>query len=334
MRIAFAGTPDFATQALEALIHAGHEVVAVLTQPDRPAGRGLKLQASSVKRSAQAHQLPVLQPKSLRLDGLHAQEAHAAQQALSQTGAELMVVVAYGLILPAWCLSLFPKGCLNIHASLLPRWRGAAPIQRAIQAGDSESGVCIMQMDEGLDTGAVLMREAVSIARDDSSLTLQTRLAALGARLIVQTLEQLPHLKATAQDSVGTCYAHKISKAESPLDWSKDALTLMRQVLAFNPAPGCSLSMSDQTIKVWDAVALPEATPTQHQTHQAGEIVGVGEEGVDVQCGRGVLRIVQLQRAGHQRMGVKAFLQGHALPVGTRLDLGDCSPASSGLGEP
>ena len=330
MRIAFAGTPEFATQALEALIDAGHEVVAVLTQPDRPAGRGLKLQASSVKNCALAHHLPVLQPKSLRLEGVHAAEAQAAQAALAQTGAELMVVVAYGLILPAWCLSLFPKGCLNIHASLLPRWRGAAPIQRAIQAGDTESGVCIMQMDEGLDTGAVLLRESIPIAVHDNSGALQKRLAALGARLIVQTLELLPELKATPQESAGTCYAHKISKTESPLNWSEDAQTLMRQVLAFNPAPGCTLTLSDQTIKVWDATALLDPLPHLTDSSNAGVIVGVSDEGLDVQCAKGVLRLLELQRAGHQRMSAKAFLQGLAVQVGMRLGTQDDSPTTSG----
>ncbi len=327
MRIAFAGTPEFAAQSLEALLLAGHEVVAVLTQPDRPAGRGLKLQASRVKTLALAHHLPVLQPKSLRLDGVHAQEAQQAKatlEALCQDRIELMVVVAYGLILPAWCLQLFPLGCLNIHASLLPRWRGAAPIQRAIQAGDRQTGVCIMQMDEGLDTGAVLLQEAIPIETQDTSLALQNRLAALGAKLIVQTLEQLPTLSALAQGTEGTCYAHKISKDESPLDWSKDAASLMRQVLAFNPAPGCTTAVMGQTLKVWDAQALTQAQD-RASSHafgaKPGEIVGVSDAGLDVQCGQGVLRILQLQRSGHQRMAVKSFLQGHPLQVGMGMDL-------------
>jgi len=325
MRIVFAGTPEFAAHALEALIDAGHEVVAVLTQPDRPAGRGLKLQASRVKTLALAQGLPVLQPKSLRLDGLHATDALAAQTALAQVQADVMVVVAYGLILPTWVLTRFPWGCLNIHASLLPRWRGAAPIQRAIEAGDTQTGVCIMQMDEGLDTGAVLLKGTLAIEPHETSFSLQNRLAALGAELIVQTLHTLPHLKALPQDSEGACYAHKISKDESPLDWSRDAQTLMRQILAFNPAPGCTTTLLGQTIKVWEASSWPDPLSNEDEPQAraarplAGEIVALSEDGIDVQCASGVLRIVTLQRPGHQRMGVKSFLQGHPLHVGLRL---------------
>ena len=325
MRLVFAGTPEFAAQALEALIDAGHEIAAVLTQPDRPAGRGLKLQASRVKTLALAQGLPVLQPKSLRLDGLHATDALTAQTALAQVQADVMVVVAYGLILPTWVLTRFPLGCLNIHASLLPRWRGAAPIQRAIQAGDAQSGVCIMQMDEGLDTGAVLLRGTLAIEPHETSFSLQNRLAALGAELIVQTLQPLPHLHALPQDAEGACYAHKISKDESPLDWSRDATSLMRQILAFNPAPGCTTTILGQTIKVWEATSWPDPNSSEdgHQRSAArplaGEIVALSEDGIDVQCASGVLRIVTLQRPGHHRMGVKSFLQGHPLRVGLRL---------------
>ena len=230
MRIVFAGTPEFARAALQALIAAGHEVALVLTQPDRPAGRGMQLQASPVKQCALAHGLAVAQPRSLRLDGQYPQDAQAARQQLAQARAEAMVVAAYGLILPQWVLDLPRHGCLNIHASLLPRWRGAAPIHRAIEAGDGETGVTIMQMDAGLDTGAMLLREAVPIAPEDTTGRLHDRLAALGAQLIVRALDALARgeLRATPQPGEGATYARKVEKAESVIDWSLPAEALMR----------------------------------------------------------------------------------------------------------
>jgi len=223
MRLVFAGTPVFAQNALAALHAGGHDIALVLTQPDRPAGRGMQLQASAVKQYAQQHGLALAQPTNLRLDGKYAEEAAAAQAAIAQAQAQAMVVVAYGLILPTWTLQSLPLGCLNIHASLLPRWRGAAPIQRAVEAGDSESGVCIMQMEEGLDTGPVLWRKALAIAPDETSASLHDKLAALGAQGILQTLAQLPQLSAVAQATEGIIYAAKIDKQEALIDWSLPA---------------------------------------------------------------------------------------------------------------
>ncbi|HEY1092013.1 MAG TPA: methionyl-tRNA formyltransferase, partial [Burkholderiaceae bacterium] len=223
MRIGFAGTPEFAATALAALLAAGHEVALVLSQPDRPAGRGMKLQASAVKQLALTHDIPVAQPRSLRLDGKYPEEAAAARQALLDARIDLLVVAAYGLILPQWVLDLPPRGCLNIHGSLLPRWRGAAPIQRAIEAGDAQTGTTIMQMDAGLDTGDMLLIEALAIASDDTTSSLHDKLAAQGARLIVAALAQLDSLRRQVQPDAGVCYAHKIEKAESVIDWTQAA---------------------------------------------------------------------------------------------------------------
>ncbi|MEY3296318.1 MAG: hypothetical protein RLZZ451_2366, partial [Pseudomonadota bacterium] len=253
MRIAYAGTPEFARVALQALHAAGHEVVRVLTQPDRPAGRGLKLQPSPVKQFAQDRGLALAQPRSLRLDGRFPDEAEAARALLQADAPELMVVAAYGLILPRWVLELPRHGCLNIHGSLLPRWRGAAPIQRAIEAGDAETGITIMQMDEGLDTGAMRLWESTPIGPDDTGATLHDRLAALGARLVVQALAQLQAgtLPLVPQPAEGACYAHKIDKAEAALDWAQPAAVLERRIRAFDPAPGCSATLAGVPLKLW-----------------------------------------------------------------------------------
>jgi methionyl-tRNA formyltransferase len=243
MRVIFAGTPDFAAQALAAILAAGHDVPLVLTQPDRPAGRGMKLQPSAVKQLALAHNLPVFQPERLKDPTTH-EPIHAAQ-------ADVMVVAAYGLILPQAVLDMPRYGCLNIHASLLPRWRGAAPIQRAIEAGDVETGVTIMQMDAGLDTGAMLLAEPLKVGAAETAGELHDRLAALGARLIVTALAQRDALTPVAQPTTGTTYAAKISKAEAQLDWAEPADVLARKIRAFNPFPGATLTLTGEPVKIW-----------------------------------------------------------------------------------
>ncbi len=320
MKIIFAGTPDFARVALERLLAAGIRVPLVLTQPDRPAGRGMKLQASPVKQCALAHGIAVAQPRGLRLDGKYAEDAAAARAALEAAGADAMVVAAYGLILPQWVLDLPRLGCLNIHASLLPRWRGAAPIHRAIEAGDAETGVTIMQMDAGLDTGAMLLTEKTPIAPVDTTATLHDRLADLGGRMIVEALELAAcgGLTATPQPGEGVTYAHKIDKAESAIDWRLPAEAIARRVRAFDPFPGASTSCGAETIKVWACEPLPEPPPAGARP---GEILQVDGAGVDVACGSpdgapGVLRLTVLQRAGGKRLPVGDFLRGHPLAPG------------------
>ena len=260
MRLVFAGTPEFARVALAHLHAAGHDIALVLTQPDRPAGRGMKLQPSAVKQFALEHQLTVAQPASLRLDGKFANEAQAAQTLIAQAGAQAMVVVAYGLILPQWVLDAMAGpgqfGCFNIHASLLPRWRGAAPIHRAIEAGDAETGVTIMQMDAGLDTGPMLLQERIAIRDTDSTATLHDALADMGARLMVQALVQRADLKPRLQSEEGVCYAHKIEKAEAAIDWQLPAEHIARKVRALDPFPGASTRLAGETLKIWAAQAL------------------------------------------------------------------------------
>ena len=311
MRLVFAGTPEFARTALAALHNAGHDIALVLTQPDRPAGRGMKLQASAVKQYALEHGLPVCQPHSLRLDGKYPDDALAAQQAIANAHAELMVVVAYGLLLPDWALHSVPQGCLNIHASLLPRWRGAAPIQRAIEAGDSHTGVCIMQMDAGLDTGAVLMREQLPINDTDTSASLHDKLAALGSRLIVDTLNALPQLKAQPQPSEGVTYAAKILKDEALVNWHLPALALAQRIRAFDPFPGAHTLCDGQVLKIWSASALKTNT---HAT--PGSVLQLHSDAFDVATGDGVLHVTQVQRPGGKRISAAEFLHSQALSVG------------------
>ena len=314
MRLVFAGTPEFARTALTSLHNAGHEIALVLTQPDRPAGRGMKLQASAVKQYALEHHMPVCQPHSLRLDGKYSDEALAAQQAIADAHAELMVVVAYGLLLPEWTLHSVPKGCLNIHASLLPRWRGAAPIQRAIEAGDSDTGVCIMQMDAGLDTGAVLMRESLPISDSDTSASLHDKLAAMGSRLIVDTLSAFPQLSAQVQTTEGITYAGKILKEEALIDWQLPAVRLSQRIRAFDPFPGAHTFCEGQVLKIWSATAFNSDT---HATH--GSVVQLHADAFDVATGDGVLRVMQVQRPGGKRISAAEFLHSHALSVGMLL---------------
>lgn len=315
MRVIFAGTPDFARVALQALIDAGFDIPLVLTQPDRPAGRGMKLQASAVKQCAQSHGIPVAQPTGLRLNGAHAEAAQAAQQAIADARADAMVVAAYGLILPQWVLDAPRLGCFNIHGSLLPRWRGAAPIHRAIEAGDAQTGVTIMQMDAGLDTGDMLLVEPLSIQSEDTTASLHDRLAALGGRLMVEALELAAcgGLRPVVQPEVGITYAHKIEKREATLDWGLSAETLARSVRAFDPFPGTQTARGDDSFKVWAAHALPGGAGA------VGEVLVVNEHGVQVQTGDGVLVLTTLQRAGGKRLPVADFLRGFSLAAGDRL---------------
>jgi methionyl-tRNA formyltransferase len=303
VKLIFAGTPEFAASALDALVAAGHEVLLVLTQPDRPAGRGMKLTASAVKQSALRHGLPVAQPEKLRDPA-----THEPIRAACEAGAQAMIVAAYGLILPQAVLDLPPLGCLNIHASLLPRWRGAAPIHRAIEAGDEVSGITIMQMDAGLDTGAMLLGESLTIGALETTGELHDRLAQLGARLIVDTLAQLPELSAQAQPPEGVTYAHKISKDEAQLDWSMDAATLARKVAAFNPFPGVALTLAGEPVKVWRAHAVSGEGA-------AGSVLRADAHGIVVACAVGALCITELQKAGNRRLTSADFLRGHALTL-------------------
>lgn len=309
MRVVFAGTPEFAAVALDALLAAGFTVPLVLTQPDRPAGRGMKLQASAVKQRAVAAGIPVAQPQGLKLDGKYAADAAAAREALLAAQADVMVVAAYGLILPPWVLDTPSRGCLNIHASLLPRWRGAAPIHRAIEAGDAETGITIMQMDAGLDTGDMLLTGREAVRRDDTTAALHDRLADLGGRLIVQAL-QAPSLARTPQPAEGVTYAHKIEKAESSIDWAQPAAEIERRLRAFDPFPGGVATLAGEAVKVW------RAEPAEGQG-APGEVIAPGPV---VACGQGALRLTELQRAGGKRGPAAAFLQARPIGVGERFD--------------
>ena len=328
MKVVFAGTPDFARVALERLLAAGFEVPLVLTQPDRPAGRGMKLQASPVKQCAQAHGIAVSQPHSLRLDGKYPEEAAAAREALLAAQAEVMVVAAYGLILPQWVLDLPAKGCLNIHASLLPRWRGAAPIHRAIEAGDAETGVTIMQMDIGLDTGDMCLIERLPIAGTDTTASLHDKLAELGGRMVVEALElsACGGLNRTPQPAEGVTYAHKIEKAESTVNWADSAAQIDRRIRAFNPFPAASTRIGDEVVKLWVA-QIDSAARTADA--RPGQILSATEAGVVVACGEGALRITELQRPGGKRLAAADFLRGHALQVGQILGESSHPPAAA-----
>ncbi|HCL87098.1 MAG TPA: methionyl-tRNA formyltransferase [Comamonadaceae bacterium] len=371
MKVIFAGTPEFARVALQELLDAGFDVPLVLTQPDRPAGRGMKLQASPVKQLAQERGIAVAQPRSLRLDGKYPGDAAAAQAAIAAAQADAMVVAAYGLILPQWVLDAMsaarppegasapmggsePRaagsvgarnfaarppegasapsggsepcaagsvgaqglGCLNIHASLLPRWRGAAPIHRAIEAGDAETGVTIMQMDAGLDTGDMLLRSALPIAAHDTTATLHDRLAALGGALIVQALQQARQgrLQGEPQPGEGVTYAHKIEKAEAAIDWRQPAAAIERRVRAFDPFPGAATTLAGEAIKVWRCEI---DSCSRLSSAASGHILYVNDQGVGVACGDGTaLRLTELQRAGGRRLAARDFVRGFTLAPG------------------
>lgn len=307
LRIIFAGTPDFAARHLQALLDSEHQVVAVYSQPDRPAGRGQQLQASPVKQLALAHQIPVYQPKSLKKS--------KAQNDLAELNADLMVVVAYGLILPTVVLQTPKLGCINVHGSLLPRWRGAAPIQRALWAGDTATGVTIMQMDEGLDTGAMLSKISLAIEPDDTSAILYDKLAEVGPKALLQALIDLPALQqqAVKQDENLSNYAEKLSKEEALIDFQKPAAALEREIRAFNPWPVSYLQLGSQQLKVWQAqveAAQSESAP--------GTVLRADKKGIAIATKDGVLVLQQLQPPGKKAMAVADFLNGRAdwFPVG------------------
>ncbi|RQM79444.1 methionyl-tRNA formyltransferase [Aeromonas dhakensis] len=297
LKLIFAGTPDFAARHLAALLSSDHEVVAVYTQPDKPAGRGQKLTASPVKELALAHDLPVYQPASLRKE--------EAQAELAALGADLMVVVAYGLILPKVVLDTPRLGCINVHGSLLPRWRGAAPIQRSIWAGDAETGVTIMQMDVGLDTGAMIRKMSCPIAADETSASLYDKLAELGPQALVDTIDAMAagNTAAEAQDDALANYAEKLSKEEARIDWSMDAAAIERCIRAFNPWPISWFEVADQTVKVWQAEVI-----TQDHGPRAGTLLKADKQGIDVATGKGVLRLLTLQPPGKKAMSVTDLL--------------------------
>jgi len=302
-KVIFAGTPDFAATALRAIAEAGFDIPLVLTQPDRPKGRGMKLQASPVKETALELGFQVAQPESLK--------SESAQEMLRSVEADIMVVAAYGLLLPQAVLDIPRYGCLNIHASLLPRWRGAAPIQRAIEAGDSETSICIMQMDAGLDTGAVISRHPCPILPGDNAQTLHDKLAEIGARAIVADLQHYFQRNAQPQPEHGITYAHKLSKADAQIDWTQPAETIERRIRAFNPVPGAWCDYHGKPLKIWAAQACSA-------NGAAGSVLQADKNGIQVACGSGSLLIQTLQPAGSARMEAAAFLAGHPVAAGSR----------------
>ena len=319
MRLIFAGTPEFARVAAERLRTAGFDIALVLSQPDRPAGRGLKLQPSPVKQWAQNHGIPTAQPCGLRLDGKYAEDAARAQLAILDANADAMVVAAYGLILPVWVLQAPRLGCFNIHASLLPRWRGAAPIHRAIEAGDERTGVTIMQMDAGLDTGDMLKSESLAIAPQDTTGTLHDRLADLGAHLMVDVLQLAARdaLLPLRQPDAGVSYAAKVDKREAVMDWTQPADVLERRVRAFNPAPVAASLINGEAVKLWAA----HVVTGRPANARFGEVLAAGPQGVDICAADATLRVTRLQKAGGRPMEAADFLRGFTLLPGMAFDL-------------
>lgn len=321
-KIVFAGTPAFAVPSLQALIDSPHQVTAVYTQPDRPAGRGRKLTASPVKALAAAHDIPVYQPASLKKT--------AEQERLKGIGADLMVVAAYGLLLPPAVLAIPPLGCINVHASLLPRWRGAAPINHALLAGDEKTGITIMQMDAGLDTGDMLHHLECPIEADDTAQTLHDRLSRLGARALLETLAMMSEgrLSAVPQPEEGATYASKLDKRAARLDWTRPAPELERMVRAFDPWPVAYTELSGEPLRVWQARAL-DTVPAQ----PPGTLIGADAQGMDIACGEGVLRVTRIQRPGGRPMAVADYLHARTVEPGLRLDTpavgdGESDPAA------
>ena len=305
MKIIFAGTPPFAAAALAALHRVGHQIQLILTQPDRPAGRGLKLKPSAVAEQAVRLGLNVSKPSTLKNDDI--------QIMLRALAPDVMVVAAYGLLLPQAVLDIPKYGCVNIHGSLLPRWRGAAPVQRAIEAGDNETGIAIMQMEAGLDTGPVLLARSCPIASDETSGTLFEKLTAIASVAIVDTLAHLPILQAQRQQDEGVTYAKKIDKSEARVDWKMSALALERRMRAFDPSPGCETTLEGDRLKIWRAACLVR------QTGQApGTILEVTTDRLSVQCGEGALNLVSVQKAGGKRMKITEFLHGSTIQPGWR----------------
>lgn len=300
LKIVFAGTPEFAALHLQALIDSEHDVIAVYSQPDRPAGRGKKLQASAVKQLAVEHAIPVFQPQTLKTT--------EAQLALAELQADIMIVVAYGLILPVTILNTPKLGCLNVHGSLLPKWRGAAPIQRSIWAGDSETGVTIMQMDEGLDTGAMLFKQSLAITKQDTSASLYQKLAEMGPKALLETLATLAELKPQVQDDELASYAKKLSKEEAKIDWDLPAEQLERNIRAFNPWPVVFFTLNDSNIKVYSSDVVKNESPSI----PAGQIVKSDKQGILVATGNECLLLTKLQLPGKKPMPAADVLNGRA----------------------
>ena len=326
MKIIFAGTPEFAAVALQALLDKARspsiEVALVLTQPDRPAGRGLKLQPSAIKQLALKHGIPIAQPLSLRLDGKHPEEAAAAKKLIQEVQADFMVVAAYGLILPQWTLNAPKHGCLNIHASLLPRWRGAAPIHRAIEAGDVQTGITIMQMNAGLDTGAMLLKRTIGIAGDDTTQSLHDKLAPLGGPMIEFVLRNYAQLTTTPQPAEGVTYAAKISKLESTIDWTQDAAVIERKIRALNPAPGCTTKLQsnngEEVVKVFTSEVVSQSmsqTLGMSQNKVQGQVIQISNAGIAIQTNKDVLLLREVQRAGGRRMSSWELSQGFSIAI-------------------
>ncbi len=310
MKIVFAGTPDFAAKALEALIHAGHQIELVLSQPDKPAGRGMKLTPCPVKILAQKHGLDLIQPSSLRKD-------LEAREAIASTGADLMIVAAYGIIIPADILEMPRYGAINIHASILPRWRGAAPIQRAILAGDDKTGITLMQMDEGLDTGNIIRIIETPIQEKETAGSLHDRLAAIGAESIVELLKIPPEAKrypSTVQDNESSTYATKIEKTEAILHWNLPAQEILRKIRAYNPYPGSTCRMGDSAVKIWEACIV------ERNATSPGQILEAGKNGIIVSCAKDAISILKLQKAGGKKMDAAQFVAGNSLIAGTVLE--------------
>ena len=349
MRVIFAGTPEFARVALQRLHDSGHTIALVLTQPDRPAGRGLKLHPSAVKAYALEHGIAVAQPRSLRLDGKYPEDAAHARQMMADAQADVMVVAAYGLILPQWVLDAMAPaedptpqgstparttrrkfGCLNIHGSLLPRWRGAAPIHRAIEAGDTETGVTIMQMDAGLDTGDMLLTHGVRIPDTATTAQLHDQLADIGADLVVQALDMAAagRLTPQRQPTEGVTYAHKIEKSEAAIDWRLDAAHIVRRVRAFNPFPVATTTLNGETLKVWAARAQNGAPAAN-----LGQIVAVAGDSIDVCAMNSVVSLTELQRPGGKRLAVADFLRGFDVQPGMHMTLA-ASSSDTDTGKP
>ncbi len=307
MKIIFAGTPEFAAVSLTALIDSNHEVVAVLTQPDRPAGRGRKLTPSPVKVVAIEHEIEVHQPRSLK--------NQTAQELIESFAADVMIVAAYGLILPEEILAIPKYGCLNIHASLLPRWRGAAPIQRAIEAGDKQTGITIMQMDQGLDTGDMLKKQAIDIQQDDTAGSLHDRLAGLGAQLIIEVIEQIQNgtVQAQPQDSSKVTYAHKLSRQESSIDWNQPAKSIVNRIHAFNPWPAAKTTHNDVQLKLLKAKVV-----NQNTRDEIGTVI-VQDKKIRVQAKYGQVELLQLQKPGGRPVSAQEFLNGYSFTDGDQL---------------
>ena len=332
LRVIFAGTPEFARVALVQLQAAGFDIVLVLTQPDRPGGRGMKLQTSAVKQFALDYTIPLAQPRSLRLDGKYPDDALRAGEAIRAAKADVMVVAAYGLILPQWVLDVPRLGCLNIHASVLPRWRGAAPIHRVIEAGDKETGVTIMQMDAGLDTGDMLLLETLPVADTDTTGTLHDKLAALGGRLIVKVLELAVggSLHPARQPDHGATYAHKVGKHEAAIDWNQSAEIIVRRIRAFDPYPGAHAVLAGETLKIWAATAQADgrrAGAAAEKGSESGSILAFSHDGIEVLAINSLVTLTQLQRPGGKRMGVADFLRGSEIKPGMRFEHNAANPS-------